>query len=74
MKGVYNAKSHPKYQNGEWTEQDVFREYLKTFECGSSDVDGKVTWDEFLNYYSGISASVDDDIYFDLMMRNAYKL
>ncbi|VDM03693.1 unnamed protein product [Schistocephalus solidus] len=51
LKGVYNAKSHPKYQNGEWTEQDVFREYLKTFECGSSEVDGKVSFRlfEFLN-------------------------
>ncbi|VDD74228.1 unnamed protein product [Mesocestoides corti] len=73
LKGVYNARSHPKYQNGELTEQDVFREYLKTFES-RGEVDGKVTWQEFLNYYSGISSSIDEDVYFDLMLRNAYKL
>uniref|UniRef100_A0A1I8GLT4 Calcyphosin-like protein n=1 Tax=Macrostomum lignano TaxID=282301 RepID=A0A1I8GLT4_9PLAT len=72
-RGVYNCKHHPKYQNGQWTEDDVFKEFLRTFET-PNDADGVVTKEEFFNYYSGVSASVDNDAYFDLMMRNAYKI
>uniref|UniRef100_A0A1I8HLG9 Calcyphosin-like protein n=1 Tax=Macrostomum lignano TaxID=282301 RepID=A0A1I8HLG9_9PLAT len=65
--------THPKYQNGEWSEDQVFTEFLKTFEAPNT-TDGVVTWEEFLNYYSGISNSIDHDSYFDLMMRNSWKL
>jgi len=73
LKGVYNPIHHKKYKSGEYTEDDVFREFLKSFDS-PNDPDGTVTYDEFLNYYSGVSASIDQDCYFDVMMRNAWKL
>uniref|UniRef100_A0A8B9PLM7 Calcyphosine like n=2 Tax=Apteryx TaxID=8821 RepID=A0A8B9PLM7_APTOW len=73
LRGVYNAKHHPKYQNGDWTEDQVFRAFLDNFDS-PYDKDGKVTKDEFLNYYAGVSASVDSDAYFILMMKKSWKL
>ena len=40
---VYNVKAHPKYQNGEMTEEQIFRKFLNTFEVGSNEVDGTVS-------------------------------
>ncbi|VDM94958.1 unnamed protein product [Thelazia callipaeda] len=73
MEEVYHADRHPKYLSGEKSREDIFKDFLKNFEA-SGHVDGKVTKEEFLNYYCGVSASVDTDAYFDLMMRNAWKL
>lgn len=38
---VYNAKDHPKFRNGVWTEEQVFLEFLKTFDS-PNDPDGVV--------------------------------
>lgn len=73
LNGVYNAKKHPKYLNGEWTEDQVFLKFLESFDT-PGDPDGVVTYEEFYNYYVGVSASIDKDVYFDVMMRNAWKL
>lgn len=75
LKVVYatNARSHPKYQSGEWTEDEVLRSFLDSIDTPGNP-DGKVTRDEFMNYYSGVSATIDDDCYFDLMMRSCYGL
>ncbi|XP_031165398.1 calcyphosine-like b isoform X1 [Sander lucioperca] len=73
LQGVYNVKHHPKYQNGEWTEDQIFRKFLDNFDS-PYDKDGKVTKEEFMNYYAGVSASIDTDVYFIVMMRNAWKL
>ena len=36
--------------------------------------DGQVTPDEFCRYYSNVSASIDSDDYFELMIRNAWHI
>jgi hypothetical protein len=69
----YDPTKHPKFLSGEWDETRVFLEFLHSFDS-PSDPDGTVTWEEFVNYYSGVSASIDEDVYFDLMMRNSWKL
>jgi Ca2+-binding EF-hand superfamily protein len=73
LKGVYNVKKHPKFLSGEWNEDQCLREFLDSFDTHGHK-DGEVTEDEFVNYYAGVSASIDNDAYFDLMMRNAWKL
>ncbi|ELT92936.1 hypothetical protein CAPTEDRAFT_164759 [Capitella teleta] len=71
LKGVYSVKKHKKYLSGEWNEDQCLREFLDSFDS-PDDKDGKITEDEFVNYYSGVSASIDADVYFNLMMKNAW--
>jgi len=77
IKGVYNAKKHPDVINGKKTEDEILGEFLDTFEAhyamnheGSRD--GKITLDEWMEYYNNVSMSIDDDKYFELMMNSAW--
>jgi Ca2+-binding EF-hand superfamily protein len=82
LKGVYNAQKHPEVRAGTKTEQEVIQDFLETFEVHRtlskgdklSRKDGSVTMNEFLDYYSNVSASIDDDEYFKLMITNAWNL
>lgn len=40
LRDVYNARKHPKYLNGEWSEDQVIMDFIKTFDASK---DGKVT-------------------------------
>jgi hypothetical protein len=52
-----------------------YREFLATFEGTENDVkDGKVTPAEFKKYYANLSSSIDEDDYFELMIRNAWHI
>lgn len=39
--GVYSVKKHPKYLNGEWTEERCLRQFLDSFDT-PNDKDGVV--------------------------------
>jgi hypothetical protein len=73
MMEKYDTTNHPDVMSGKKTKTAVLREFLETFEVGG-EIDGKVTKEEFLNYYGNLSASIDDNEYFELMVRNAWRI
>ena len=76
----YNAKDHPEVKQRKKTEEEVLKEFMQTFESHHQMFDkggfgdGKVTFEEFYEYYNNISCNIDNDQYFDLMMTNAWGL
>ncbi|XP_063714538.1 uncharacterized protein LOC134842201 [Symsagittifera roscoffensis] len=74
IRGIFSCREHPKFKSGEWSPTKCFTEWLRNFDDGDDREQVKITFEEFLNYYSGVSASIDSDAYFDLMMRNSWKL
>jgi Ca2+-binding EF-hand superfamily protein len=61
MKGCYDCSKHPKFISGEMGQDQIFKAFLASFEVGGQ-TDGVVSREEFFNYYSGVSASIDSDI------------
>lgn len=79
VKGVYTADRHPEVLQGKKTEDQILQEFLETFETAHAMRENDtpnyvVTKEEFEEYYNNISVSIDDDMYFQLMMENAWKL
>ncbi|XP_053655871.2 crustacean calcium-binding protein 23 [Cherax quadricarinatus] len=73
LKDKYDASGHPSVLAGEATEDDILLKFLGRFE-GNTKEDGKLTKEEFMDYYSGISKSIDDDDYFVEVVKKAWKL
>ena len=79
IKDLYNASKHPEVQQGKKSEQQILMEFLETFEMHHNvkhqqDRDSRITLEEFLEYYTNISVSIDNDDYFALMMNNSWNL
>lgn len=79
IKMFYNGKQHPEVKAGKKTEEEVLSEFLDTFELHHSlkhpeEKDRKINIREFTEYYTNVSASIDNDQYFELMMTNAWNL
>ena len=69
---LYDASEHPDVKDGRKTPQEVYQEFMTQWD--TQEQDGVVTFDEFCDYYEGVSCSIDRDDYFALMMKRAWKL
>ena len=69
---AYDVSQHPKFKSGEMSKNDILSEFMAQWDTNIRD--NKVTLDEFIDYYKDVSASVDEDDYFELMIRNAWHL
>lgn len=74
LENVYDVKKDPRYQNGSMNKEQIYADFMKNFEPDEAKRDGKVTLEEFIDYYTGVSAGVHNDAHFDLMMRQSWKI
>lgn len=75
----YSTKKHPAVIEGRKTERQVYDEFLQNFEAHhttwkNEKPDGKITMEEWVEYYTNVSASIDSDVYFSQMMNSSWNL
>jgi Ca2+-binding EF-hand superfamily protein len=68
----YDAKGHPDVVSGRKTEKEVLEGFMSLWDTQNKD--GVVTRSEFTQYYSEISAGIEDDDYFANMIGAAWGL
>jgi Ca2+-binding EF-hand superfamily protein len=73
LKHYYDVHSNPRFTSGVQSEEAIVKTFIDHFE-ENNHVNGEVTKEDFENYYAALSASVEDDTYFDLVIRQVYKL
>eukprot|EP01064_Diplonema_japonicum_P034988 TRINITY_DN7414_c0_g2_i1.p1 TRINITY_DN7414_c0_g2~~TRINITY_DN7414_c0_g2_i1.p1 ORF type:complete len:360 (+),score=86.02 TRINITY_DN7414_c0_g2_i1:23-1081(+) len=72
VRQFYCPKYHPKVLSGEASPDEILAKFLDRFDTKVKD--GVVSYPEFSDYYSGVSANIDDDDHFIFMMERAWNL
>jgi Ca2+-binding EF-hand superfamily protein len=66
----YDTSRHPKVRSGEWTAKQAVQEFLNVFEGEGGDKNNVVSRQEWHDYHTGLSANIDHDDEFGIMMSN----
>ena len=80
IKTLFNAKRHPEVISNKRSEGEVLGEWLDNFEifCEYNGIpnvgDRKLSFEEFKNFYSIISMSIEDDKFFEYMIIHTWNL
>jgi len=68
---LYDVSEHPDAKSGRKSKEEIIKEFAKQWDASR---DGIITKEEFAEYFRDVSASIDHDDYFELMMRNAWHI
>jgi len=67
----YDVSQNPAVKSGKQAPNEAYTVFMNNYDANQ---DGKVTLDEFIENYNWVSASIDNDDYFELMIRNAWHI
>ena len=72
MRIAYDVSFHPDFNSGKKSADQILQEFMGQWDTINRD--GIVTLEEFCDYYKDVSASIDRDDEFELMIRNAWHI
>lgn len=68
---LYDTDRHPAVLKGTKTPDEVMQVFASSWD---KDGNSEITEAEFIDYYKDLSASIDNDTYFELMIRNSWRI
>lgn len=76
IKSLFNPTHHPEVKSGKRNESDILNEFIITFDSYTNFKDriSQISLQDFIEYYSGISASIADDDYFIDIMNGVWDI
>ena len=81
IRNSYSPSNHPDVLNGKKTEDEVLAEFLDTLQyhfsllkSNKDEKKNKIDFDEFLDFFNNVSVGIEDDDYFEEMIKNGFSL
>ena len=76
LKSKYNAKKHPDVLNGTKSQEEAFEQFCYSLdlycELYGLQKNGSLSFENFVDYYSGVSSCIPDDVYFEDMLNGVW--
>ena len=74
LKSLYNADEHPEVKMGRKTPNEVYGEFIFSMDIyvNLKGLNEQIGFEDFIEYYHGISASIGDDNYFADMLNGVW--
>lgn len=70
---IYDVSKNPDFLNQRLTKQQILENFLNQFDGSRGNNDGKVTYAEWMDYYTDLSQSIASDEFYVRMMESTWQ-